>query len=61
MKNFLVGAGKRDHVAALNQYHVVGLGLARILFGVRLHLLPPGCIFNVDAREATIGPAHDRY
>ena len=31
------------------------------LFGVRLHLLPPGCIFNVEAREATIGPAHDRY
>jgi cyanophycinase len=31
------------------------------LFGVRLHLLPPGCIFNVGAREATIGPAHDRY
>jgi len=31
------------------------------LFGVRLHLLPPGCIFSVAAREATIGPAHDRY
>jgi cyanophycinase len=31
------------------------------LFGVRLHLLPPVYIFNVDAREATIGPAHDRY
>jgi cyanophycinase len=31
------------------------------LFGVRLHLLPPGCIFNVDTREAAIGPAHDRY
>jgi cyanophycinase len=31
------------------------------LFGVRLHLLPAGCIFNVEAREGTIGPAHDRY
>jgi len=31
------------------------------LFGVRLHLLPPGCIFNVEAREPAIGPAHDRY
>jgi cyanophycinase len=31
------------------------------LFGVRLHLLPLGCIFNTETREATIGPAHDRY
>jgi cyanophycinase len=31
------------------------------LFGVRLHLLPMGCIFNTETREATIGPAHDRY
>jgi cyanophycinase len=31
------------------------------LFGVRLHLLPLGCIFNVGTREAAIGPAHDRY
>jgi cyanophycinase len=31
------------------------------LFGVRLHLLPPGCIFNIETREAAIGPAHDRY
>jgi cyanophycinase len=31
------------------------------LFGVRLHLLPAGCIFDFAAREATIGPAHDRY
>jgi cyanophycinase len=31
------------------------------LFGVRLHLLPPGCIFNVGARAPPWGPAHDRY
>jgi cyanophycinase len=31
------------------------------LFGVRLHLLPSGCIFNTGTREAAIGPAHDRY
>jgi cyanophycinase len=31
------------------------------LFGVRLHLLPLGCIFNIETREAAIGPAHDRY
>jgi len=31
------------------------------LFGVRLHLLPAGCIFDFAAREASIGPAHDRY
>ena len=31
------------------------------LFGVRLHLLPLGCIFNTRTREAAIGPAHDRY
>ena len=31
------------------------------LFGVRLHLLPAGCVFDFATREATIGPAHDRY
>ena len=31
------------------------------LFDVRLHLLPSGCIFDIAAREAAIGPAHDRY
>lgn len=31
------------------------------LFGVRLHLLPAGCIFDFSARKATIGPAHSRY
>jgi cyanophycinase len=41
--------------------HPAGDGDPITLFGVRLHLLPPGCIFSVEAREATIGPAHDRY
>jgi cyanophycinase len=31
------------------------------LFDVRLHLLPAGCIFDIATREASIGPAHDRY
>jgi cyanophycinase len=31
------------------------------LFGVRLHLLPAGCLFNFGTRMPTIGPAHDRY
>ncbi len=31
------------------------------LFGVRLHLMPAGCLFNIDDRAAAIGPAHDRY
>ena len=31
------------------------------LFDVRLHLLPAGCVFDLDARSAAIGPAHARY
>lgn len=31
------------------------------LFGVRLHLLPAGCLFDFATRTPTIGPAHDRY
>ncbi|HEY7143979.1 MAG TPA: cyanophycinase [Streptosporangiaceae bacterium] len=31
------------------------------LFGVRLHLLPAGCVFDISARSPSIGPAHDRY
>jgi cyanophycinase len=31
------------------------------LFGVRLHLLPAGCLFDFESRTPTIGPAHDRY
>jgi cyanophycinase len=31
------------------------------LFGVGLHLLPAGCVFDIATREAAIGPAHDRY
>ena len=31
------------------------------LFGVRLHLLPAGCLFDFNTRTPTIGPAHDRY
>lgn len=31
------------------------------LFGVRLHLLPAGCLFDFRTRTPAIGPAHDRY
>ena len=31
------------------------------LFGVRLHLLPAGCLFDFRTRRPAIGPAHDRY
>jgi cyanophycinase len=31
------------------------------LFDVRLHLLPAGCLFDIDKRSPAIGPAHDRY
>ncbi len=31
------------------------------LFGVRLHLLPAGCIFDFGTRVPSIGPAHNRY
>ncbi len=41
--------------------HAAGDGDPITLFGIRLHLLPAGCIFDIAKREATIGPAHDRY
>jgi cyanophycinase len=31
------------------------------LFGVRLHLMPAGCLFDIDHRAPAIGPGHDRY
>jgi cyanophycinase len=31
------------------------------LFGVRLHLLPAGCLFDFTTRTPSIGPGHDRY
>jgi cyanophycinase len=31
------------------------------LFGVRLHLLPAGCLFGFGSRTPAIGPAHNRY
>jgi cyanophycinase len=31
------------------------------LFDVRLHLLPAGCVFDIDSRTPAIGPAHARY
>jgi cyanophycinase len=31
------------------------------LFDVRLHLLPAGCVFDLEARAPAVGPAHARY
>ncbi len=31
------------------------------LFGVRLHLLPAGCVFDTGSRTPAISPAHARY
>lgn len=31
------------------------------LFGVRLHLLPAGCLFDIGGRTPAVGPAHARY
>jgi cyanophycinase len=31
------------------------------LFGVRLHLLPAGCLFDFVRRIPSVGPGHDRY
>jgi cyanophycinase len=31
------------------------------LFGVRLHLLPHGCLFDFRTRAPSIGPAHERF
>jgi cyanophycinase len=41
--------------------HAAGDEDPTTLFGVRLHLLPAGCIFDTATREAHIGPAHGRY
>jgi cyanophycinase len=31
------------------------------LFDVRLHLMPAGCLFDLDHRVPAIGPRHTRY
>jgi cyanophycinase len=31
------------------------------LFGVRLHLMPAGCVYSIPGRAPSIGPAHTRY
>lgn len=41
--------------------HAAGDGDPITLFGVRLHLMPSGCVFDTEDRVASIGPAHTRY
>ena len=41
--------------------HPAGDGDPITLYDVRLHLLPAGCLFDIEQRTPSIGPAHDRY
>ena len=41
--------------------HAAGDSDPITLFGVRLHLLPAGCLFDFASRTPSIGPAHDKY
>jgi cyanophycinase len=41
--------------------HAAGEGDPITLFGVRLHLLPAGCLFDFASRTPSIGPDHDKY
>jgi cyanophycinase len=41
--------------------HAAGESDPITLFGVRLHLLPAGCLFDFEKRSPSIGPAHDKY
>jgi cyanophycinase len=41
--------------------HAAGDADPITLFGVRLHLLPAGCLFDFGSRTPAIGPAHTRY
>jgi cyanophycinase len=41
--------------------HAAGDSDPITLFGVRLHLLPAGCVFDIAKRTPAIGPGHVRY
>ncbi len=41
--------------------HAAGDSDPITLFDVRLHLLPAGCVFDINERRPAIGPAHVRY
>jgi cyanophycinase len=59
----VIGTGVASVVDAENAtvVHAAGDCDPITLFGVRLHLLPAGCLFNFGSRAPTIGPAHNRY
>jgi cyanophycinase len=59
----VIGAGVATVVDAEDAtvVHAAGDCDPITLFGVRLHLLPAGCLFNFSTRTPTIGPAHDKY
>lgn len=59
----VIGTGVATVVDAENAtvVHAVGDGHPITLFGVQLHLLPAGCLFDFRSRTPTIGPAHNRY
>jgi len=59
----VIGAGVTTVVDAeeATVVHAAGDCDPITLFGVRLHLLPAGCLFDFRTRTPAIGPAHDRY
>ena len=59
----VIGAGVTTVVDAegATVVHAAGECDPITLFGVRLHLLPAGCVFDIASRSPAIGPAHARY
>ena len=59
----VIGTGVATVVDAENAtvVHAAGDCDPITLFGVRLHLLPAGCLFDFRSRAPAIGPAHNRY
>jgi cyanophycinase len=59
----VIGTGVATVVDAedANVVHPAGDCDPITLFGVRLHLLQAGCIFDFGARKPAIGPAYTRY
>ncbi len=59
----VIGAGVATVVDAKDAtvVHAADGGDPITLFGLRLHLLPDGCLFDFGSRSPAIGPAHSRH
>ena len=59
----VIGAGVATVVDAKDAtvVHAADGGDPITLFGLRLHLLPAGCLFDFGSRRPAIGPAHSRH